>query len=104
MTTIVKAAIIGAAMIIGSSSLLHAQSTQPIDMIGKRFIPEGHTYDTSNRGLPKLNSYADRTDNGADVFETEIYKSQRNRAFWDTWVNSTHGTYLDGQPRRSPDY
>ncbi len=104
MTTIVKAAIIGAVLITGSSSLLHAQSSQPIDMIGKRFIPEGHSYDTSNKNIPTLNSYQDQTNNRADVYETEIYKSRRDKAYWDTWVNSTHGTYLDGQPRLTPDY
>jgi hypothetical protein len=104
MTTIVKAVILGAALITGSSSLVHSQSTQPIDMFGKRFIPEGHSYDGSNRKLPPLNSNEDQTTNRADLFETEIYKAQRDRAFWDTWVNSTHGTYLDGQTRLTPDY
>jgi hypothetical protein len=104
MTTIVKAAILSAALITGSSSLVHPQSGQPIDMFGKRFIPEGHSYDSSNKELPSLNSYADQTTNRADVFETEIYKARRDRAYWDTWVNSTHGTYLDGQPRLTPDY
>ena len=104
MTTIVKAAIIGAALITGSSSLVYSQSTQPIDMFGKRFIPEGHSYDSSNKELPSLNSYADQTNSRADVFETEIYKTRRDRAYWDNWVNSTHGTYLDGQTKFTPDY
>ncbi len=104
MTTIVKAAILGVTLIAGSSSLAHSQSSQPIDMFGKRFVPEGHSYDSSNRKLPSLNSYEDQTNNRTDVFETEIYKARRDRAYWDTWVNSTHGTYLDGQPRLTPDY
>lgn len=104
MTTIVKAAILGAVLITGSSGLLHAQSTTPIDPIGKRFTPKGHSYDSSNRNIPTLNSYRDHTNNRADVYETEIYKYRRDRAFWDTWVNSTHGTYLDAEPRLSPDY
>ncbi len=101
MTTIVKAAILGASLIVGTSNLAYSQA---IDSIGDRFVPKGHSYDSSNKGLPTLNSYADQTNSRADVFETEIYKARRDRAYWDTWVNSTHGTYLDGQPRLGPDY
>jgi len=101
MITIVKPAMLGAALILGAAGLAQAQA---IDSIGDRFIPKGHSYDSSNRGLPSLNSQADRTNSRADVFETEIYKAGRDRAYWDSWVNSTHGTYLDGQPRLAPDY
>jgi len=104
MTTIVKAALIGAALITGSSSLVHAQSTPPIDMLGERYVPQGHSYDGANKGLPTLNSYEDQNTNRTDLFQTEIYKAARNRAYWDTWVNSTHGTYLDGQVRLTPEY
>ena len=85
-------------------ALTTAANAQAIDSSGQKFIPKGHSYDSSNRGLPTLNSYEDQTNNRADVFETEIYKARRDRAYWDTWVNSTHGTYLDGQPRLAPDY
>lgn len=94
-------------LFIGAASVLMmitAADAQAIDSTGQRFIPKGHSYDSSNRGLPTLNSYEDQTNNRADVFETEIYKARRDRAYWDTWVNSTHGTYLDGQPRLVPDY
>jgi len=101
MTTIVKAAIIGVALITGAAGLAHAQA---IDSIGKRFVPKGHSYDSSNKGLPTLNSYADQTNNRAAVFESDIYKERRVQAYWDSWVNSTHGTYLDGQPKFTPDY
>lgn len=101
MNTIVKAAIIGAALITGAAGLAQAQA---IDSIGKRFVPKGHSYDSSNKGLPALNSHADRIDNRTDVFETEIYKARRDQAYWNSWVNSTHGTYLDGQPKFTPDY
>ncbi len=101
MTKIVKTAIIGTALITGAAGLAQAQA---IDSIGKRFIPKGHSYDSSNKGLPTLNSYADQTNSRADVFETEIYKARRDQAYWDSWVNSTHGTYLDGQPKFTPDY
>ncbi len=101
MTTIVKAAMLSAALVMGAAGMAQAQA---IDSIGKRFIPKGHSYDSSNKGLPTLNSYADQVDNRTDVYETEIYKARRDRAYWDTWVNSTHGTYLDGQPRLTPDY
>ena len=104
MNAMLKAAILGATLIAGSGSLLHAQSTTPIDAFGNRFIPKGHSYDSSNKNIPTLNSYRDQTNNRADVYETEIYKSRRDKAYWDTWVNSTHGTYLDGEPRYTPDY
>ncbi len=101
MITIVKPAMLGMALILGAAGLAQAQA---IDSIGDRFIPKGHSYDSSNTDLPRLNSRADRTNSRADVFETEIYKAGRDRAYWDSWVNSTHGTYLDGQPRLTPDY
>ena len=104
MTTILKAAVIGAALITSSSGLVNAQSTPPIDMLGERYIPQGHSYDGANKGLPTLNSYEDQATNRTDLFQTEIYKAARNRAYWDTWVNSTHGTYLDGQVRLTPEY
>ncbi len=96
-----KIAVAATALLVMGAGFAHAQA---IDSVGTRFIPKGHSYDSTNKGLPTLNSYEDQNNNRADVFETEIYKARRDRAYWDTWVNSTHGTYLDGQPRLAPDY
>lgn len=96
-----KAALMAAAITIVPAVQAHAQA---IDTIGSRYIPKGHSYDSSNAQLPTLNSYQDQTNSRADVFETEIYKARRDRAYWDTWMNSTHGTYLGGEPRLAPDY
>ena len=79
-------------------------NAQAIDSVGSRFVPKGHSYDSSNNQLPTLNSYEDQTNSRVDAIETEIYKSRRDRAYWDTWVNSTHGTYLGGEPLLAPDY
>jgi hypothetical protein len=96
-----KAALMAAAITIVPAVQAHAQA---IDTIGSRYIPKGHSYDSSNRQLPPLNSYQDEISNGTDLKETEIYKAGRDRAYWDTWMNSTHGTYLGGEPRLAPDY
>ena len=96
-----KAALMAAAITIVPAVQAHAQA---IDTIGSRYIPKGHSYDSSNRQLPTLNSYEDEISNGTDLKETEIYKAGRDRAYWDTWMNSTHGTYLGGEPRLAPDY
>jgi hypothetical protein len=96
-----KAALMVAAITIIPTVAVNAQA---IDTIGSRYIPQGHSYDSSNAQLPTLNSYQDQTNSRADVFETEIYKARRDRAYWDTWMNSTHGTYLNGEPRLAPDY
>ncbi len=101
MTSILKAALIGAAIVIVPVVSAHAQA---IDSIGSRYVPKGHSHDSSNNQLPTLNSYEDQINNRADQIETEIYKSRRDRAYWDSWVNSTHGTYLGGEPQLAPDY
>ncbi len=101
MRPTVKAALVAAAIISATAASAHAQA---IDTIGSRYIPKGHSYDSSNSQLPTLNSYEDQTNSRADVFETEIYKARRDRAYWDTWMNSTHGTYLGGEPLLAPDY
>ena len=80
-------------------------AAQTIDQtLSEQFIPQGHAYSSDNRQMPTLNSYEDQTNSRADVLQTEIYKARRDRAFWDTWVNSTHGTYLGAEPRLVPDY
>ncbi len=96
-----KITLLCASLILGAATSAQAQV---IDNTGNKFVPKGHSYDSSNRGLPTLNSYEDQTNNRADVFETEIYKKQRDRAFWDSWVNSTHGTYLGSEPSVTPNY
>jgi hypothetical protein len=101
MKSLYKTTMLCAGLIVCGSVFAHAQV---IDNTGDRFVPKGHSYDSSNRGLPTLNSYEDQTNNRADVYETEIYKKQRDRAFWDSWVDSTHGTYLGAEPQLTPRY
>jgi hypothetical protein len=84
-----------------SNHLAHAQ---PTGGPGDRFVPMGHSYDSSNRPMPTLNSYEDQIENRADAIETEIYRKQRQRAYWEHQLNATHGTYLGAEPRWPPGY
>ena len=72
---------------------------QPTGGPGDRFVPKGHSYDTSNRQLPTLNSYDDQINNRADAIETEIYRKQRKDAYWEDRLNSSHGTHLSAEPQ-----
>lgn len=63
-----------------------------------RYVPMGHSYDTSNRPMPTLNSYDDQVNYRADMMETEIYRKEKERANWEYQLNSTHGTHLGAEP------
>jgi hypothetical protein len=101
MTSISKVAVLSAGILAIIATNANAQA---IDSTGERYIPQGHSYSSSNQRMPTLNSHEDQINNGADQLQTEIYRKRRDRAFWDSWVNSTHGTYLGGEPRLAPDY
>jgi hypothetical protein len=101
MTSISKVAVLSAGIL---AIIATGANAQAIDSTGERYIPQGHSYSSSNQRMPTLNSYEDQINNGADQLQTEIYRKRRDRAFWDSWVNSTHGTYLGGEPRLAPDY
>ena len=59
-----KAVVLGLWIVATASHLVHAQ---PTGGPGDRFVPMGHSYDTSNRQLPTLNSYDDQVNNRADT-------------------------------------
>ncbi len=101
MTSFLKIAVLGNALLLASVT---GASAQAIDTTGQRYVPQGHSYSSNNSGLPTLNSYDDQISSGTDVRQTEIYRARRDRAFWDSWVNSTHGTYLGGEPSLAPNY
>lgn len=101
MTNKTRAAVLTAGILAAVATGANAQA---IDSTGERYVPQGHSYSSSNERMPTLNSYEDRINSGADQLQTEIYRKRRDRAFWDSWVNSTHGTYLGGEPRLAPDY
>ena len=101
MKNLVAAAMVTAGILAMPVTAAHAQA---IDSTGQRYIPQGHSYSSSNERMPTLNSYEDQVNSGADQLQTQIYRKRRDRAFWDSWVNSTHGTYLGGEPRLAPDY
>ena len=79
-------------------------SAQPTGGPGDRFVPMGHSYDSSNRPMPTLNSYEDQIENRADAIETQIYRKQRQRAYWEHQLNATHGTYLGAEPSWPPGF
>jgi len=99
--SITKTVVLGLWIVASASHLAHAQATDPL---GERFVPMGHSYDSSNRQLPTLNSYDDQVNNRADKIETEIYHQQRERSRWEHQLNSTHGTHLGGEPQWPPGY
>lgn len=101
MTSSFKVAVLAGGIMVAAVT---AASAQAIDSTGERYVPQGHAYSSTNERMPTLNSYEDQINSGADQLQTEIYRKRRDRAFWDSWVNSTHGTYLGGEPRLAPDY
>ena len=52
----------------------------------KKFVPQGHTYSPDKDRLPLLNSYQDRINSQADIYESEIYRIQRERAIQDAEI------------------
>ncbi len=46
----------------------------------QKFVPQGHTYSPDQNRLPLLNSRRDRVNSQADIYESEIYRIQRERA------------------------
>ncbi len=46
----------------------------------RMFVPKGHSYAPSSQRLPTINSGRYRYQSKADVFESEIYRVQRDRA------------------------
>ncbi len=96
-----KTAVLGLWFVATASHLVHAQLSIGD---GDRFVPMGHSYDSSNRQLPTLNSYDDQVNYRADKIETEIYRREKERARWEYQLNSTHGTHLGGEPQWPPGY
>ena len=96
-----KAVVLVLWIVATASHLVHAQ---PTGGPGDRFVPMGHSYDTSNRQLPTLNSYDDQVNNRADTIKSQIYREQRERAYWEHQLNSTHGTHLGAKSQWPPGY
>ena len=44
------------------------------------FVPKGHTYAPDTERLPPLNSAQDRRNAQTDIYESEIYRTYRERA------------------------
>ena len=70
----------------------------------EKFIPKGHSYAPGHERIPALNSYADRINNRADVYESEIYRKQRQRAVQRTQMQQMLSRDLNGQPSFGPSY
>jgi len=43
-------------------------------------VPSGHSYSPKQQALPQLNSRQDRINSRADIYESEIYRSNRETA------------------------
>ena len=95
MTARSRTVLLSLCLLVAASHFVKAQDLGSYD----RFVPMGHSYDTSNRQLPTLNSYEDRINNQADRYETEIYRQRKERAQWEHQLNSTHGTHLGFEPQ-----
>ena len=69
----------------------------------EEFIPKGHTYAPGQERLPTLNSWQDRVNGQADIYETEIYRIQRERAIHEAEIRRMELHEMQGgnafQPR-----
>ncbi len=45
-----------------------------------RRVPAGHSYSPTSQRLPALNSPQDKINSRADIYETEIYRANRDAA------------------------
>jgi hypothetical protein len=48
--------------------------------VERKFVPQGHTYSPNEDRLPLLNSNRDRVNSQADIYESEIYRIERERS------------------------
>jgi hypothetical protein len=68
-------------------------------------VPTGHLYTPGNSRLPALNSRRDKINSRADIYETEIYRSNRDAAI--TFGNMGvfgNGNFLSPGSRNRPRY
>lgn len=71
---------------------------------GEKFVPQGHTYSPDKDRLPLLNSYQDRINSQADIYESEIYRVQRERAIQDAEIQRHILHEMDGGANFQPRY
>ena len=70
----------------------------------EKFVPQGHTYSPDKDRLPLLNSYQDRVNSQADIYEAEIYRIQRERAIQDAEMRRHIQHELGGGAEFQPRY
>lgn len=67
----------------------------------ENFIPAGTGYSTEVSALPEINSTRSQVNAKADVYETEIYKHQRDNAEFDSRMRQF---FSDGESTGSDTY
>lgn len=65
-------------------------------------IPSGHSYSPKHQRLPRLNSRQDRINGQADIYQSEIYRSQRDTAvsFSNSRIFGNNGLLTPGSSNR----
>ncbi len=79
-------------------------ATSPAAVAAEKFVPQGHTYSPDQDRLPLLNSYQDRINSQADIYESEIYRIQRERAIQDAEIQRHIQHDLSGGSTFQPRY
>lgn len=75
-----KLSVLSAALL--AASVMVATTGVSVAGTGK-YIPKGHAYSPGNENLPTFNSQRGKISNQADIYESEIYRVQRERAIHD---------------------
>ncbi len=70
----------------------------------EQFVPKGHTYAPGDEQLPALNSQQDRINGQADIFESEIYRVQRERAIHEAEIRRLELHEMQGGNAFEPRY
>ena len=68
------------------------------------FVPKGHSYSPGNERLPRTNSQKARISNQADIYESEIYRINRERAILDAEMRRMIELDLTGGTDFEPRY
>lgn len=70
----------------------------------EQFVPDGHTYAPGNEQLPPLNSPQDLRNGQADIYQSEIYRHQLERAIHEAEMRRLESHEMQGGTAFTPRY
>jgi hypothetical protein len=73
-------------------------------LAAENFVPLGLGYSPERQALPPLNSWQDRVVGQADLYESEIYRVQRERKLIESQMQRHIDHDLSAEPVLTPDY